>query len=67
MDYLLTLVNSVYAYCTDLTINLANLLNLSYYEINFVLFCLLYPTLIVSSVLLYTIQKIRLKRIKKHD
>ena len=38
----------LYAYCTDYVINLANIFNLSYYEINAILFCFLYPLLLVG-------------------
>lgn len=36
MNQLFELVNWVYNYCTDFVINLTNILNLSYYEINFI-------------------------------
>ncbi len=65
MNNLVELGKFVYAYCTDFIINLANILHLSYYEMNFIIFCLLYPILIFSSIGLYIIQKIRLKRIKR--
>jgi hypothetical protein len=57
------LEKEIYVYCTDFIINLANILNLSYYEINAILFCFLYPTLIFVLTLIYLIQKIRLKKI----
>lgn len=66
MNILAELGTFVYAYCTDLLISLANILKLSYYEINFFIFCLLYPILIVGSIGLYVIQRKRLKRIKAH-
>jgi hypothetical protein len=55
----------VYAYCTDLIINLANLFNLSYYEINFVMFCVIYPLAFFGSLALYVVQYLRLYRIQK--
>ncbi len=51
----------LYAYCTDFIINLANIFSLSYYEINFVIFCLVYPLLFVGLLLLYFVQNRRLK------
>ena len=57
------LENEVYVYCTDFIINLANILNLSYYEINAIIFCFLYPMLIIGLTFIYLIQKIRLKKI----
>ena len=61
MNQLLSLAYWVYNYCTDFVINLANILNLSYYEINFILFIIGYPALIFGSVLLYLIQRWRLR------
>lgn len=60
MNQLFELVNWVYNYCTDFVINLANILNLSYYEINFILFIIVYPALVVGISFLYLIQKSRL-------
>jgi hypothetical protein len=42
------LISFLYNYCTDFVINLANFTGLSYYEINFILFCVLYPMLMVG-------------------
>lgn len=53
----------LYAYCTDFIINLANIFNLSYYEINFIIFCLLYPVLVFGSFAFFIIQRGRLKRL----
>lgn len=61
MKDLAELSMSLYAYCTDFIINLANILDVSYYEINFFVFCLLYPILLIGSFILYVIQKRRLK------
>ncbi len=58
------LFNQVYNYCTDLIINLANLTGLSYYEINFIVFILIYPTLLILAPALYLFQKRRLKNLK---
>lgn len=62
MDKLFDWTYFLYDYCTDFVINLANLLHLSYYEINFIFFCLLYPMLLLSSLLFYFIQRKKLKR-----
>lgn len=67
MNYIIEIGKFIYAYCTDFIINLANIFNLSYYEINFIIFCVLYPALIIGSVFIYFIQKLRLKRIKEHN
>jgi hypothetical protein len=55
----------IYNYCTDFVINLANITNLSYYEINFILFCILYPLLAIGLPLLLIIQKIKIWRLQK--
>lgn len=67
MNYIIELGKQTYAYCTDFIINLANILNLSYYEINFIIFCVLYPILILGSLGFYSIQRLRWKRIKAHN
>ena len=58
------LINEIYVYCTDFIINLANILNLSYYEINAIIFCFLYPILIVGLTVIYLLQKRRWNKLK---
>ena len=53
---------NLYSYCTDFVINLANILDLSYYEINFIAFCILYPLLLIVSLGFYIMQKLRLNK-----
>lgn len=65
MNRLIHLLKELYAYCTDFVINLANITGLSYYEINFVIFIILYPLLLFVSPLLYFYQKSKLRTIKK--
>jgi hypothetical protein len=55
-------INTIYVYCTYCVINLANLTGLSYYEINFFLFCIGYPLLLIGSIVLLILQKFRLKK-----
>ena len=55
----------VYIYCTDFIINLANLLNLSYYEVNFIIFCVLYPLALINSFLIYVRIVVRFRKKKK--
>ena len=59
------LIHEIYVYCTDFVINLANILDLSYYEINAIIFCFLYPLLIVGLTGIYLIQKIRLNKLSR--
>jgi hypothetical protein len=63
MNQVIELAYWVYNYCTDFVINLANIFNLSYYEINFILFVILYPLLVFSVVFLVIIQKWRLRKL----
>ena len=47
------IINLIYSYCTDFVINMANITNLSYYEINFLIFVILFPSCLVLSFLSY--------------
>ena len=64
MESLLKKMYVLYVYCTDFIINLANILNLSYYEINLIIFCFLYPLLVVGLTAIYLFQKRRLNKLK---
>jgi hypothetical protein len=55
-------VLQLYNYCTDFVINLSNLLHLSYYEINFLFFCLIYPVALMASFSFYVAQRQKLKK-----
>ncbi len=59
--------NLIYSYYNGFVINVANVLHLSYYEINFILFGLLYPVLILGSFGFYLFQRGRLKKIEKQN
>lgn len=65
MDYIIQLLIFIYAYCADFTILVANYTDTSYYEVNFLIFIVLYPLLIIVSPLIYLIQRYRLRKIKK--
>jgi hypothetical protein len=58
-------INELYVYCTDLVINLANIFYLSYYEINTIIFCIIYPVFLIGLSSIYLIQKRRLKKLEK--
>ena len=62
MDELIHIGANLYAYCTDLIINLANLFGVSYYEVNTVIFCFLYPLIITVLLVVYIKKKLVLKR-----
>lgn len=59
---LTTSVTSVYVYCTDFIIHSANLLGWSYYEVNFLLFCVLYPVLVIGLIVIFIVQQLRLSK-----
>ncbi len=63
MEMIFRLFLILYIYCTDFIINLANLLNLSYYEINFFLFIVIFPLVMIITFSFYMVQKWRLKRL----
>ena len=60
------LIGEIYVYCTDFIINLANIFNLSYYEINAIIFCFLYPLLLVGFIAIYLFQKRRLNSLMRN-
>ena len=64
--FLTNVIAKLYFYCTDFIINLANILGLSYYEINFFIFCVIYPVLLLGLIFTFFIQKIRLRKTKNH-
>ena len=57
-------VNKSYVYCTDFVINLANLTDTSYYEVNFFLFCVLYPFLLLLLPTIALYLKLKLHRVR---
>ena len=57
-------VNKSYVYCTDFVINLANLTDISYYEVNFFLFCVLYPFLLLLLPTIALYLKLKLHRVR---
>jgi hypothetical protein len=65
MNNLIHLFKELYAYCTDFIINLANITELSYYELNFIIFILLYPLLLFVFLIVYLYQKLRLRSYRK--
>ena len=65
MGRLMDIVNFVYAYCTDFVINMANILGVSYYEVNTFIFVILYPLLLIGLTCLFIIQILRLRYWKK--
>ena len=63
MTDLTRLTSFIYNYCTDFVINIANLTGLSYFEINALIFLIIWPTVTMLLILLYIIQRIRLRKL----
>ena len=64
MNLLFKIAMDLYMYCTDFTINIANLLSISYYDVNAMIFCILWPVITILLISIYIAQKIRLNRLK---
>jgi hypothetical protein len=47
MEIIENLGGQLYVYCTDFIINMSNLVGISYYEFNFIVFCIVYPFLLL--------------------
>ena len=60
MEAIACILYFIYNYCTDFVINVANLLDLSYYEINAIIFCFFWPIATILLIIIYCIQKIRI-------
>lgn len=54
----------LYAYCTDFTINVSNLLGISYYETNAWLFCIIWPAVTFMLMAAYMVQRRRLRKLQ---
>lgn len=54
----------IYGYCVDFIINLANLTNSSYYEVNFVIFIIIYPLISVLFLFIYSYLRFKLWKLK---
>ena len=63
VDLVLRTGFAIYTYCTDFVINVANLTGLSYYEINAILFCFLFPAFLLATTVIYFVQGARLRRL----
>jgi len=65
MELITDFFKFIYLYCTDFLINLANLTGLSYYEVNAVIFCFIYPLLTLLLPIIYLFFKFRYSKIAK--
>lgn len=53
---------SIYGYCTDFVINVANITGTSYYEVNAFIFCILWPLLTILLLGWYLVLRVRMWR-----
>ncbi|MGB1247244.1 MAG: hypothetical protein ACPG4Z_00055 [Chitinophagales bacterium] len=65
MNKLLEIGSFIYMYCTDFVINLANMLGLSYYEINAMIFCVIWPLLTLILLIVFVYLFVKTKNINK--
>lgn len=67
MELFSQIVAYIYVYCTDFIINLANIFGLSYYEINALIFCVIFPLFTAILTFVYILQKVRLRKTKNNS
>lgn len=64
---MIDVVNEIFVYCTDFVINVANLLGISYYEVNAIIFCVLYPLILSISLWCFLRNWIVLRKLKRNS
>ena len=67
MNELIQIGKHLYVYCTDFIINLANLFGVSYYEVNTVIFCFLYPVILTVLLVVYIKKRTELRKLIKQN
>jgi hypothetical protein len=65
MEIIENLGGKLYVYCTDFIINMSNLLGISYYEFNFIIFCIVFPFLTLFIGIRFLYLNYSLYKIKK--
>jgi hypothetical protein len=56
------LLTWIYIYCTDFTITLANFWGLTYYDVNALIFCIIWPLVTAGLLLSYFYQRKRARK-----
>lgn len=64
LNYIVYRGFDLYIYCTDFVIYLSNLSGSSYYEVNFIVFCVAYPALLIFLTLFFVFQKVKYAKLK---
>ena len=66
MEFILLTIREMFVYCTDFIINTANLLDISYYEVNALLFVIIWPLLTIGLFVAVLKQRIQIKLLKNN-
>jgi len=64
MELVLKIIREIFVYCADFIINTANLLDISYYEVNALLFVIIWPVLTIGLFVALLKQRIQIKLLK---
>ena len=64
MELVLKIIREIFVYCADFIINTANLLDISYYEVNALLFVIIWPVLTIGLFVAVLKQRIQIKLLK---
>lgn len=59
-------IKLIYVYFTDFLFNLSHLIGYSYYEINFIVFCIIFPLLSLFLPITYLYLNYKLSKKKAH-
>jgi len=65
MEFVLKIIREIFVYCTDFIINTANVFDISYYEVNALLFVIIWPLLTVILFVVVIFQRFRIRVLKK--
>jgi len=66
MEFVLKIIREIFVYCADFIINTANVLDISYYEVNALLFVIIWPLLTVILFVAVIFQRFRIRVLKKN-
>ena len=63
MDNLLKAIKTIFVYCGDFVINMAEILDISYYEVNAIIFVIIWPLLTFGLIGIVAYQKFKLYKL----
>ncbi len=67
MDKIDGIIRTLYWFCTDFTVNLANLLGITYTEINFILFLVIFPVFTLMLIFLVCWQGFHIHKLSRYS